>query len=135
MITSIYDFFLLLGLPLVFVHYNAVWTLTEVLPSKCPNISTRLDMLKNMLEKMIAEKCQELDINATVQFTYSFLSFQVCIYQYAASLVGQYYRHACYLIISILLRLPLQSYYFYFFLLKQIFCLIYWCGVFSHSSH
>lgn len=110
--------FLLLGLPLVFVHYYAVWTLTDVLPSKCPNISTRLDTHKDLLEKTLAEKCQELGVNATVQFTYSFLSFQVCIYQYAASIVGQYYRHACYLIFSILLRLPLQSYYFYFFLLR-----------------
>lgn len=80
--------FLLLGLPLVFVHYYAVWTLTDVLPSKCPNISTRLDTHKDLLEKTLAKGCQELGVNGTVQFTYSFLSFQVCIYQYTASIVG-----------------------------------------------
>lgn len=84
---------LLLGNPLVFVHYSAIWSITEVLPSKCPNISTRLDRFKDILEKTLAENCQEFDVNATVQFTYSFLSFQVCIYQYAASIVGQYHRH------------------------------------------
>lgn len=63
--------------PLVFVHYSAIWRITEVLPSICPNISTRLDTLKDMLEKTLAESCQTLDVNATVQFTYSFLSFQV----------------------------------------------------------
>lgn len=109
--------FLLSGNPLVFVHYSAIWSLTEVLPSNCPNISTRLIKLKDILEKTLAENCQELDVNATVQFTYSFLSFQVCIYVYINTLlqllqyfiVGQYYRHGCYLIISILLRLSLQS--------------------------
>lgn len=63
--------------PLVFVHYSAIWRLTDVLPSKCPNISTRLDKFKDMLEKTLAENCQELDVNATVQFTFSFLTFQV----------------------------------------------------------
>lgn len=75
-------FFLLLGNPLVFVHYSAIWRLTDVLPSKCPNISTRLDKFKDMLEKTLAENCQELDVNATVQFTFSFLTFQVCVYVY-----------------------------------------------------
>lgn len=81
-----YDFFLPLGNPLVFVHYSAIWNFTEVLPSKCPNISKRLDTLKDLLEKTLAENCKELDINATVQFTYSFLSFQVCVYVYIITL-------------------------------------------------
>lgn len=72
--------------PLVFVHYSAIWNFTEVLPSKCPNISKRLDTLKDLLEKTLAENCKELDINATVQFTYSFLSFQVCVYVYIITL-------------------------------------------------
>lgn len=124
MITSMYDFFLLLGNPLVFVHYSAIWSLTEVIPSKCPNISTRLIKLKDILEKTLAENCQELGVNATVQFTYSFLSFQVCIYVFINTLlhllqyliVGQYYRHGCYLIISISLRLSLQSHVMLFLL-------------------
>lgn len=95
--------FLLLGNPLVFVHYSAIWSITEVLPSKCPNISTRLDSFKDILEKTLAEKCQEFGVNATVQFTYSFLSFQVCVYVYINTLlqmlqyliVGHYYKHAC----------------------------------------
>lgn len=117
-------FFLLLGNPLVFVHYSAIWSLTEVIPSKCPNISTRLIKLKDILEKTLAENCQELGVNATVQFTYSFLSFQVCIYVYINTLlhllqyliVGQYYRHGCNLIISISLRLSLQSHVMLFLL-------------------
>lgn len=63
--------------PLVFVHYSALRNFTEVLPSECPNISTRLDTFKHLLEKPPVEKCQELGVNSTVKFTYSFMDFQV----------------------------------------------------------
>lgn len=62
--------------PLVSVKYLAIRSFSEVIPSKCDNISSRLDSMKEMLEKTIAERCYLLNVSATVQFTYSFLSFQ-----------------------------------------------------------
>lgn len=70
------------GNPLVSVKYLAIRSFSEVIPSKCDNISSRLDSMKEMLEKTIAERCYLLNVSATVQFTYSFLSFQVYFYVY-----------------------------------------------------
>lgn len=65
------------GHPLVSVKYSALWILNEVLPSTCDNISTRLDNMKELLEKMLAENCYSLNVKASVQLTHSFLAFQV----------------------------------------------------------
>lgn len=65
--------FILPGIPLVSVTYLAIWTFIDVLPSTCKDISSRLDSLKDKL----ANYCRFLNINATVQFTYSFVAFQV----------------------------------------------------------
>lgn len=65
--------FILPGIPLVSVTYLAIWTFIDVLPSTCKDTSSRLDSLKDKL----ANYCRFLNINATVQFTYSFVAFQV----------------------------------------------------------
>lgn len=41
--------FILPGIPLVSVTYLAIWTFIDVLPSKCKDISSRLDSLKDKL--------------------------------------------------------------------------------------
>lgn len=65
--------------PVVFVTYSAVWNFSEIRPSNCNNISILLGNLKEELEEGFANRCQLLNINATVQFRYSFLSFMVCM--------------------------------------------------------
>lgn len=68
------------GLPVVSVTYSAQWSFAEILPSKCNNISTRLDDLEEEMVGIFANKCQEqYGIYATVHFTYSFLAFTVNI--------------------------------------------------------
>uniref|UniRef100_A0A8W8JH20 Sushi domain-containing protein n=1 Tax=Magallana gigas TaxID=29159 RepID=A0A8W8JH20_MAGGI len=64
-------------IPLVSVTYSAIWVFDEVVISVCANISSRLDNLREVLEETLAKNCQMLNINATVQFTHSFLAFQV----------------------------------------------------------
>lgn len=88
-------------IPLVSVTYLAIWTFIDVLPSTCKDISSRLDSLKDKL----ANYCRFLNINATVQFTYSFVAFQVntqfkAVYQ---NFTSKYYLDVCieYAIISI----------------------------------
>lgn len=68
--------FFLTGVPVVSVIYSAVWNFSEIQPSNCNNISIRLDNLKEELEEKFANRCQDIYINATVQFRYSFLSFK-----------------------------------------------------------
>lgn len=70
-------YFFFSGHPLVSVKYSAIRILNEVLPSTCDNISTRLDNMKELLEKMLAENCYSLNVKASVQLTHSFLAFQV----------------------------------------------------------
>lgn len=64
-------------IPLVSVTYSAIWVFSEIIPSNCSNISSRLHNLQEALEETLAQNCLLLKINATVQFTHSFLSFQV----------------------------------------------------------
>lgn len=73
------SFFLFTGVPVVSVTYSAVWSFSEIPPLNCNNISIRLDNLKEELEKKFANQCQEMNISATVQFEYSFISFTVYI--------------------------------------------------------
>lgn len=65
------------GIPSVSVTYSAIWAFGEVLRSNCSNISSLLDNLQETLEETLAQNCRLLKINATVQFTNSFLAFQV----------------------------------------------------------
>lgn len=63
----------ILGLPVVSVTYSAQWSFAKILPSKCDNISTRLDDVKEEMVGIFANKCQYLKgIYATVHFNYSF---------------------------------------------------------------
>nr|XP_034332899.1 uncharacterized protein LOC105346326 [Crassostrea gigas] len=64
-------------IPSVSVTYSAIWVFDEVVTSACGNISSRLDNLREVLEETLANNCQLLNINATVQFTHLFLTFQV----------------------------------------------------------
>nr|XP_034332903.1 uncharacterized protein LOC105333663 [Crassostrea gigas] len=65
-------------LPVVSITYSAQWNFTEFLPSKCDNISKRLDDLEEEMVGIFANKCQELKgIYASVHFNYSFLAFTV----------------------------------------------------------
>lgn len=65
------------GIPSVSVTYSAIWGFGEVITSTCLNISSQLDNLQELLEETLAKNCQMLKMNATVQFTHSFLAFQV----------------------------------------------------------
>lgn len=67
------------GIPSVSVTYSAIWVFGEVFTSKCSNISSLLDNLQETLEETLAQNCRLLNINATVQFTHSFLAFEVCL--------------------------------------------------------
>lgn len=69
--------FFFTGVPVVSITYSADWIFLEIQPSNCNNISIRLVNLKEELEEAFAKRCQEMNINATVQFRYSFLSFTV----------------------------------------------------------
>lgn len=64
-------------IPLVSVTYSAIWVFGEIITTNCPNISSRLNNLQETLEGTLAHNCRLLKINATVQFTHSFLAFQV----------------------------------------------------------
>lgn len=70
----------ILGLTVVSVTYSAQWRFAKILPSKCDNISTRLDDLKEETVGIFANKCKEqCGIYATVHFTFSFLAYTVYI--------------------------------------------------------
>lgn len=56
------------GLPVVSVTYSAQWSFAEILPSKCNNISTRLDDLEEEIVGIFANKCQE-QYGIMLQFT------------------------------------------------------------------
>lgn len=61
--------------------YSAQWSFAEILPSRCRNISTRLDDLEKEIVDIFSNGCQELNgISASVQFNYSFMAFTVNIH-------------------------------------------------------
>lgn len=78
---NIFFFYFISGLPVVSITYSAQWRFAEILPSKCSNISTRLDDLEKEIVDIFANQCQEIrGISASVQFNYSFMAFTVNIH-------------------------------------------------------
>lgn len=67
--------FFFTGVPVVSITYSADWIFLEIQPSNCNNISIRLVNLKEELEEAFAKRCQEMNINATVQFRSFFYHF------------------------------------------------------------
>lgn len=97
-------FYFMPGLPVVSVTYSAQWSFDEILPSKCNNISTRLDVLEEEIVGIFANKCQEqYGIYATVHFTYSFLAFTVhiqCTYIFLYTCISLVWLYSFYQLIS-----------------------------------
>lgn len=75
-----YYSYITVGIPIVSVTYLVTWRFENVIPSNCGNIARRLDDSVERLVDTFTYQCQSLNIDATVQFTYSFLSFLVNFY-------------------------------------------------------